>query len=140
MTIRTKVILLALVCAIPAFLLGRIIWPDPVDAPSLTAIQTLLFIIVSAVEAIAFGLGVSFIAFGNRLLKNAAPDLSRHASWAFWAIAWTLVSWWPHDNMHRSNGMMNVWGLLRIEYIFHISLIASALIIASYFLRTLRQK
>ncbi len=140
MSVKTKIILLTVACAIPAFLLGRVIWPDPMDAPQLAGIQIAGFMLIAALEALAFGAGVSFICFGRKLLRNAPSARARHARLAFSAIAWTLVSWWPHDNMHRANGMMNAWGLLRIEYIFHLTLIISAFIIASYFIRTLRAR
>jgi hypothetical protein len=53
------------------------------------------------------------------------------------AIAWQLVSWWPHDNSHMASGI-DLDGLLMIEYAFHMTLILSALVVARFFLATLR--
>lgn len=137
---KKKVIILTIICAVPAFLLGHVLWPDPVGAPMLTGIQLASLMSIAALEAIAFGLGVSFVVFGRSLLRGVPSELARHRNATFWSVAWTLVSWWPHDNMHRANGMMNVWGLIRIEYIFHLTLIICAFIIASYFIRTIRAR
>jgi hypothetical protein len=36
-----------------------------------------------------------------------------------------MVSWWPHDNLHISNGN-DLRGLLFIEYGFHFTLMIAA--------------
>jgi MFS superfamily sulfate permease-like transporter len=89
--------------------------------------------LVSTVEALLFGVGVAFVIFGWRWL---GADRSKLATAAFVAIAWTLVSWWPHDNFHRVSH--DWYSLAAIEVGFHLTLIASIVIIALYFLRTLR--
>jgi hypothetical protein len=64
------------------------------------------------------------------------PDLrlgQGRLAWAtYLAIAWTLVSWWPHSNMHRVNGE-NLGGLLMIDYTFHVTLMLASLIILRFF-------
>jgi hypothetical protein len=44
------------------------------------------------------------------------------------SVGWALVSWWPHSNMHRSNGD-DLWGLLLVDYLFHPTLMVSALVL-----------
>jgi hypothetical protein len=130
---RWQVALTILLSGVPAFLLGHVIWPDAPGAASPPTPVLPVFILVSAVEALLFGVGVAFVIFGRRWL---GADRSRLATAAFVAIAWTLVSWWPHDNFHRVSH--DWYSLAAIEVGFHLTLIASIVIIALYFLRTLR--
>ena len=52
-------------------------------------------------------------------------------------IADKLVNWWAHDSLHLHNGM-DLSGLLRIEYAFHMTLIAAGLTLAWFFLSVAR--
>ena len=53
-------------------------------------------------------MGVAFLVFGGRLLARAGqPATLTYATYI--AIAWALVSWWPHDNFHRSIGTSSRW-------------------------------
>lgn len=138
MKTSTKMVLFTIVLAVPAFLLGKVLWPDALDAVQPSAAQLPFFIFLSAREALAFGAGVAFIVFGWSMLKNAMFPDTRGAKWTFTSIAWLLVSWWPHDNMHRENGL-NLGGLLRIEYTFHLTLIIASCIIAYNFWKFLKR-
>jgi hypothetical protein len=135
---KTKFIVTTIVLAIPAFLLGRMIWPDVPGAMAPLGIQLPLFMFISALEAVAFGIGVSFVIYGWSLVKRVMPADAHGAKLVFVSIAWLLVSWWPHDNMHRANGM-DMAGLLRIEYIFHLTLIVASAIVAYYFWKYLER-
>lgn len=53
-------------------------------------------------------------------------------------IAFMLLSWWPHDNLHSMVGT-NMQGLLYIEYCFHVSQMFGGAILAYSFLRLFRQ-
>ena len=128
---KKKFIITALIFAIPAFFLGHVIWPDPANAIPPSSIQLVLFIILSVLEALLFGIGVAFLAFGWPLVRQTIENRS-WATAVFLAIVWSLISWWPHANMHRFNGE-NIWGLIRIEYIFHFTLYVVAIILARYF-------
>lgn len=129
MTTTVKVALITLVCAVPALILGNIIWPISPDLPTPTSMQLPFFIILSVIEAVVFGLGVAFIVLGwNRAGGERL---------VFLAIAWFLISWWPHDNMHKHNGE-DLGGLLVIEYLFHVTLIVAGVIIAMSFWKRLR--
>ncbi len=68
---RLKVGLVALVTAIPAFLLapaaplGHAVWPAPAElTPPPTPTQVEFFVLLGACEALALGLGVAFLIFG----------------------------------------------------------------------------
>lgn len=92
-----------------------------------------MFAVPLAVEAIALGLGVSFLLYGFPLVKamgTASPVLTRAADLAF---AWLLLNWWAHDSLHLHNGM-DVNGLLAIEFGFHFTIIVAGLVLISFLL------
>ena len=124
MNLKTTAIVVTVVGTVASFLLSDYLWPMSPDVPAATGTEIPLFIFLAAVESLAFGAGLAFLvtcwkeAAGNRLV--------------FLAVAWSLISWWPHDNMHKHNGL-DIQGLLVIEYVFHFTLIVAAFVIASYF-------
>jgi hypothetical protein len=137
MSTPIKVALLTIVVAIPAFLSGRVIWPPNAVNPTPTAAQLPLFLVLAAMEAIVLGLGISFIVFGWPLMRRLTGGATA-LSWAmFVSIAWLLVSWWSHDNMHQANGH-DLGGLLVIEYLYHVTLQVAGGVVAYGFLRSLR--
>lgn len=132
-----KVLIVTLLVTVPAFLLGHVIWHPLGMAPSPN--QMPFFMGVSLFEALALGLGVSFLIFGLPLVRSVSAD-SRLRAWAMYlGIGWALVSWWPHGNLHMSNGE-NMQRLLYIEYGFHVTLVISAAIVAYCFLSLLRER
>jgi len=131
-----KITAVTLPVAIASFMLGRVIWPDPSGMPGPDATLLPHFIFISALESIAFGIGIAFLIFGWPLVAKGAKDKLTVAS--FISVLWYLISWWPHDNMHRTNAMDDFAGLLRIEYIFHFTLIIAGMILAAYLWRELR--
>lgn len=132
-----KVLVVTLLVTVPAFLLGHVIWHPLGVAPSPG--QMPFFMGVSFFEALALGLGVSFLVFGLPLVRSVSAD-SRLRVWLMYlGIGWALVSWWPHGNLHMSNGD-NMQRLLYIEYVFHVTLVISAAIVAYCFLSLLRER
>jgi hypothetical protein len=131
-----KIALVAAPVAIISFLLSRVIWPDAAGALSPVGIQLPLFIFLAVLESISLGVGVGFLLFGWPILRRAQADKLTLA--AFLTSLWFLISWWPHDNMHRVNGMSDLNGLLRIEYLFHFTLLLGGFVIAAYIWRQLR--
>ena len=126
-----KFLIISLIIGIPAFLLGPKIWPPHPDVKP-TPQQLPFFIFLSAIESLFFGFGIAFIIYGLPLLKKVSPKAKNLAVAAFIAISWLLVSWWPHDNAHINNGLEPA-GLLVIDYVFHLTLIISALVLSYYF-------
>ncbi|HEU5098012.1 MAG TPA: hypothetical protein VFU22_03135 [Roseiflexaceae bacterium] len=132
-----KVLLITLITAVPAFILAPMLWrPDPHgDTP--VGLQLLLFMVLAGLDALTFGLGVAFICYGLPLIRRVT-DESRARTWiTFIATAWLLISWWPHDNMHKHNGM-NLNGLLVIDYVFHVSMMVAGVILAYNLVRALQ--
>jgi hypothetical protein len=60
-----KASLVAFLVAIPAFMLGPIIWPPAEGSPSPTATQLPFLLFLNLVQATVLGLGVAFLAFGR---------------------------------------------------------------------------
>ena len=135
MKLWTKFLIITLVLGIPAFVLGPVIWHPSPDAKP-TSGQLPFFIFLSLIEALLFGFGVAFIIYAWPWVKKASAK-SNMAIAVFIAIAWLLVSWWPHDSLHIHNAM-NMQGLLYIDYGFHITLIIASLILAYYFFSALK--
>lgn len=137
MKLWVKVFLVTAALAIPAMLLGRVIWPPAEGGPEPAAGQVPFFVFLAAAEALALGLGVSFLLFGYGPVSRAAGGSTAWAWAMYLSIGWLLVSWWPHDNMHIHNGD-DLQGLLYIEYGFHVTLMAAGAVIAYSFLTMLR--
>ena len=125
-----KVLLVAVVVAIPAFVMGPIIWPPAEGSPSPSAAQIPFLLFLSLVQAVVLGLGVSFLAFGLPVMRRISPD-SKVRAWAMYlSIAYLMVSWWPHINMHVHNGPENLQGLIYIDYLFHLPSMIAAVVLA----------
>jgi hypothetical protein len=136
-----KFLIVTVLVAIPAIPLGQMLWPVPVAesgdmnmAMPAATYQIVLFIVFSIIEALGLGLGVAFLIFGLPLARRLAGN----SGWLAWAvylsIAWSLVSWWPHDGFHRSG--ISVDGLLALEYGFHVTLMAGSAVLVYAFIRT----
>ena len=103
-----------------------------------TQIQVSLFVLLHLIEALVSAFGVAFLIFGYPLVRAVAPASGTLTRLAHLAIAWVLINWWPHDSLHVSNGI-NPTGLLRIDYGFHVTLMAAGLILAYFFLTILHR-
>jgi hypothetical protein len=134
-----KVVLVTVPLAVATMVLGPIIWPLAEGGAQPTAGQLLFFIVLEAIQCLAFGLGVSFLVFGLPTVRRASPN-SRLMAWAMYlTIGWLLVSWWPHGHLHQVVGE-DFQTLLYIEYGFHVTLIIGALVLAYGFLSLLREQ
>jgi len=139
MKIWIKASIITVLVGVPAFVLGPVIWPPAADAPVPSSTQLPFFMAVSAAEALAFGLGISFLAFGLPLVRKVANG-SRLRAWTMYlSISWLLVSWWPHDNLHQYVGE-DTQGLILLLYGFHMTLMLSGLILALVFVSVIRQR
>ena len=125
-----KVLLVTVLVAIPAFMLGPIIWPPAEGSPSPTATQLPFLLFLNLVQATVLGMGVAFLAFGLSVMRRISPD-SKVRAWAMYlSIGYLMLSWWPHINMHVHNGPDNLQGLIFIDYLFHLPSMVAALILA----------
>ena len=124
-----KVLLITLATAAPAFVMAPMIWPPNAHGATPTALQIPLLIVLSALDALSLGLGVAFISYGLPLIRRIT-GASRIRTWVcFIATTWLLISWWPHDHMHKHNGM-ELNGLIMIDYLFHGSMMVAGAILA----------
>jgi hypothetical protein len=132
---KRVIVALTIGLAIPAFVLSRVIWPDPPGAAAPPPGLLPLLIVPAVFEALSFGAGVAFlIAAGRALVRHRAERL---AVAAYASAGWALVSWWPHSNMHRANTTLE--GLVLIDWMFHLTLIVGAAVIGTYLYRSVSQ-
>jgi hypothetical protein len=126
-----KMLVITLLFGVAAFVLGPVLWPPSPDIhPS--AAQLPYLIVLSVIEALAFGFGVAFIVYGRSLIKGLTGGVGKAASAMHGSLAWLLVSWWPHDNLHIHNAL-NINGLIAIEYAFHLTVIAAGVVLVYSF-------
>ncbi len=132
-----KVALITTVVAVPAFFLGPILFPPADVGVEPTAGQMPFFLFLAVGDALLLGLGVSFLIFGLSVLRRVSPD-SKARAWAMYlSIGYLMVSWWPHLNMHASNGL-DMRGLLVIDFLFHLPLEVAGVVLAWGFFSLVR--
>jgi hypothetical protein len=148
MQTRWKVALLTLVIAIPAFIFGAgsppgygfwsAVWPFAEAEPGIVpeGAQIGFLMAFGVLEAIALGLAVSFLVFGGALVRRiGGPHKTRNTLFMI-SGAWVLGNWWVHDSLHIVNGH-NVWGLIILEYAFHVTLMVAGAYMAWFLVRSL---
>lgn len=109
--------------------LGHRLFGDvQLDGADPSGIQMGLLVLVAIVEVAGFTFGGLFLVRGWGLTQRYIPS-PRLARAAHFAIVWSLMSWVPHGALHQTNGH-DLWRLIAIEYAFHVTLIASAAILA----------
>jgi hypothetical protein len=136
---RTKVALITAAVGIPAFFLGPVLFPPADMGVEPTAGQIPFFIFLAVGDALLLGLGVSFLLFGFPVISKVSPD-SKVRAWAMYlSIGYLMVSWWPHLNMHASNGI-DFQGLLYIDLFFHLPLEVAGVALALSFISLMRTR
>lgn len=139
MKLKTKIILITIALALPALMLGRIIWPDAAMLEQPTSGEIPFYAFLAAVEAALFGGGMALLIFGMPRVLRVPKEQRRSTLLAFISLVWLLVSWWPHDNLHRHIGM-DPLRLLYIEYGFHLTLIVASLFLVSFFWSSIKRE
>jgi hypothetical protein len=125
-----KVTIVTLMVAVPAFVLGPVLFPPADVGSEPSAAQIPFFMFLGAADAVLLGLGVSFLVFGLPVLRKVSPD-SRSRAWAMYlAIGYLMVSWWPHSNLHISTPIDNWQMLLYIDFLFHLPLEIAGVVLA----------
>jgi hypothetical protein len=137
MNTSTKVGIVTIVVAILGFLTGANgplggFWAPHPSVPAPAGAQLPLFMLLAALEAVALGLGVAFLVFGYRTLTTNTAVSAPLARGAHLSIVWLLSNWWAHDSLHLHNAL-ELNGLLRIEYGFHVTLIVAGVVLARFF-------
>jgi hypothetical protein len=143
---KVRVAITTGVLAVASFAAG-FLWPAQLEVQALmgqamalaTPVHLALFVLLAAVQSTVFGLGVSFLLYGYPTVASlgaVSPGLARAAHLA---IAWSLINWWPHGNLHQklfpSPGVT-----LAIEYGFHGTIWIAAGVVAWFFLRVVRER
>jgi len=126
--------LVTVVVGIVSFVITPAIWPPPANLDPGGYLP--LFILLSAFESLAFGLGVAFLVFGFPVIARAQGSQPLNLA-AYLSVGWFLVNWWPHDNLHKIV-QLNIPRLLAVEYGFHVTLILAGAILVLYFWRTVQ--
>ncbi len=142
-----KVLIVTVVVAIPAFLaepnspLG-VFWRPPAGGPEPQGAQVPLFIVLGVLDAVMLGLGVSFLIFGYPLIRAIGSASRGRTLAAYLSLSWVLLQWWPHDSLHiwasRILGTGDLWKILAIDYIFHVTIMIASLIAVSFFITIIR--
>lgn len=139
MSTRTKAILVTVAVAIPAFLLVGVFFPPP-PGPGPSSGQVPFFVVISALDSLLLGAGVAFIAFGWNLVRRVAPASRARAVAIYVTLAWLMVSWYPHIGLHTSIFGSDFFGILVIDYVFHVPLYIGAMVLIWGFLGLLRDR
>jgi hypothetical protein len=134
-----KVLIITVVVAAASVPLGQVIWPAAAGSELPSGIELPLFIILAVIEGITLGLGISFLLLGWPLVRRITNGYRSRAVLCYLAIAWLMVSWWPHDGFHRSIGE-DTPKLLMVEYGFHVTLMLSAIVLGYTFVTLLRDR
>jgi hypothetical protein len=127
-------VLVTLAVGLPAFVLGRVVWPDTSNSIVVPADLVPYFALPSLFEALAFGGGVAFLLAFGPVVRRAG---SRLAIAAYLGTAWLLMAAWPHGNLHRSLGF-DLASIARIEWAIHLTALLAAVVVALFVARALR--
>jgi hypothetical protein len=133
---RTGTIAITLVVGIAAFLLTRVIWPDVEGGPQPSQAELMMLILLGVIDSLLFGLGIAFLLYGLPLVRRFV-GAGRLAWLTYLGIAFQLLSWWPHSNLHRVAGD-SLATIIAIDYGFHVPLQIGALAMAVFFLSAAR--
>lgn len=132
---RYVVLALVAMWTVASLPIGLAIWPPAAGMPPTPLLPVIA--LVSLFEGAAFGLGVVFLVFGSRVLR-VAGRWTMLTSAAYAGIGWLLMSWWPHDGLHRSGFGRTIAGVAAIDVAFHTTLIFATGAVAVFFIRAIR--
>lgn len=136
---RTKVTAVTLLVAVPAFVLGPVVFPVSPQFPSPSPFQMPFLLALSVFEAVLLGLGVAFAVYGWPAVRAAVPSSRRLAVATHVSLVWLMANWWAHTGMHLRNGI-ELGGLIFIDYAFHVPIVAASLIVAAALVSRVRQE
>jgi hypothetical protein len=128
MSTTAKAAVLALVIAVPAFLIAPMLFP-PAPGPGPSSTQMPFFLLLTVFDSLLLGIGVAFVVFGWPLVRRVAPGSRAIATAMFIGVAWLTISWYPHIGLHMSAFGSTFGGLLVIDYLFHVPLYVVGLLL-----------
>jgi len=117
-----------------ALIAGPKIWPMAPDVPAPPASLLPAYIVLAAVESLAFGFAVAFAVFGWPAIRGLRLGPRWLNKVLFVTLVWFLGNWWMHDSLHMHIGL-DMQRLVYIEYGFHLTMMACAAILALSLMR-----
>lgn len=123
-----RMLVLTVVIGAAAFITGRKIWPMGHDVPMPPANLLSTYIAFAAVEALAFGFAAAFALLGWPVIRDLPLGPRWFNKLLFVTLVWFMGNWWFHDNLHMHIGL-DMHRLIYIEYGFHGSMLACAVIL-----------
>lgn len=128
MSIRTKIILVTLGVAIPAFAGFPFLFPPDPHVPGPTGMQLPLLMALSAVECLLLGGGVAFLAFGWPYVRRLSPAAPARAVAIYISLAWLMTNWYPHLGLHIQHGV-DMDAIVVVDYVFHLPLYVTPVVL-----------
>ena len=130
---RWFAVVITLVVGLPAFFLGRIIWPDTPSSIVVPPNLLPFFLVPALLEALAFGGGVAFLLLARPTAAHEARSQPLTTA-AYVSTAWLLLAPWLHGNLHRHLGF-DLASIARIEWAIHLTMLLAAVILALFVAR-----
>lgn len=137
--IKNLFILITLVLAVPAFFGSQ-----HIVSPEGSLVQFFFMVILSVIDSLALGAGAAFLLLAWPLIRNITIINHAQKLAVYLSIAWILVSWWPHNNLHTiiagsiyDDHSTYLTKLLLVEYGFHVTLMIAGGALASVFFSVL---
>jgi hypothetical protein len=127
-------LVLAVIVAVPAFLLTNTFWPGSTDLSVVPQPWAGLFTVLYVAECLSFGLGAGFLFLGRRRLLGMGrpPWLT---TLAHLSVVWLLVAWWPQDNFYRLAAKNDWERQAALVYGFNITLMIAAAVLVAFAVR-----
>src|SRR5260221_14619430 len=75
-------------------------WAPSPAVPQAAGVQLPLFMILGAAEALALGVGVSFLLFGYPALKASVRVSAPFTRASHLSISWMVMNWLSHVTLH----------------------------------------
>ena len=131
---KWQVLLTTFVIGGAAFFTGPMIWPMGPEIPMPPPNLLPAYIVVSAIEALAFGFAVAFAVFGWPAIRDLRIGMPWLNKLLFVTLCWFMGNWWIHDHLHMQVGLdMN--RLIYVEIGFHMSMLACGVTLALALMR-----
>ena len=134
MRARARVLVTTVVVAAVCFPLTFVIWPLEVRPTSSTLAQALGYGLLAG-ECLAFGGGITFLAFGYPVIKGLAVS-PRLAITSYAGIAFYLLNWWPHVHLRAIAANLDLNGstlMRQAIYLFHDGMMVFGAVLAFFF-------
>ncbi len=115
-----------------AFLIAGALAVSPEIAP--VGIQGPLLMLTGALEAVALGFGVAFLAFAWPRIKTVFAVSRSLAVGVYASVGWLFLSPWIHDSIHMMTGHA-LDAVIALGFLFHLGLVPFVAIIVYALLR-----